>query len=844
MIICFLLKLISAIPACFSGEFQNATIGVSLKRWSKLIRRSTVTLMAVVVLSASFLLSEGVALAQPKHLRPPTVDPTYGLPLPQRNRALTLSRGVDPYWIWASRLADHQTLYLRGSLKLASVPHRVAWRILANARCAAFINGKKVVAFAPGGPAHQVNVAADLKPGWNVLAVRATNTTGVPGIVLWMWMHSDKKIPGIFSGKWRVTGGVLSKGWSQKKFDDSTWSRTVMETGYGGGLWNDSLPPWPVQHVSFMGHLYLQPRTVTVLHGRKAFRHLSLLAKAGAMKPGVDLVVRPAAVQHPPELLLDFGREVTGRIQVRGEVGQLGRGVLRVGTGESRGEALHRPWGGIHTLNLTGEKGMRATSTGYKQATPVSAFRYATITFQGDAPIRMNRLRLDFKYYPVMYRGAFDCSDPLLTRIWYTGAYTAHLCMRKKYVVESPKRGRSPSMGSLRISGQTISNVFGGRFLLERTLRYLRRQAQGAQPAAHLPRNDINGIPGYSAAWICGLADFYRHSGALDYIRSQHQLLLSLLRYLQLQFNKKNIFVNSQHHWTFVDWAPHLSSDTPQAYAATDLYICRAVQDAVFLLEAMGDQRHAAQYESWHKALVAAAEKYLASAKTHTFTSLRQVNALAIDAGVADASERQAIARRILGPACASWKQIATPYGNNYVLFALGDLGATRQGLNFVRHYWGGMIRQGATTFWQAYDPSWPKKHFHRYLRADHGRGYFVNLCSGGSCGATNWLTEYILGVRPLTGGFATTSIVPHLGDLHWVRGRVPTPHGTIALRVQASAKGETLRLTLPAEVRASIGVKGKSVRVNGQPVPIVRRGAVRSYVRLTGPGRYVLQGR
>ena len=71
----------------------------------------------------------------------------------------------------------------------------------------------------------------------------------------------------------------------------------------------------------------------------------------------------------------------------------------------------------------------------------------------------LDRLRLDFKYYPVKYRGAFACSDPLLTKIWYTGAYTAHLCMQEQ-IWDGPKRDRRLWMGDLQISGQTINNVF------------------------------------------------------------------------------------------------------------------------------------------------------------------------------------------------------------------------------------------------------------------------------------------------------------------------------------------------------------------------------------------------
>jgi hypothetical protein len=38
--------------------------------------------------------------------------------------------------------------------------------------------------------------------------------------------------------------------------------------------------------------------------------------------------------------------------------------------------------------------------------------------------------------------------------------------------------------------------------------------------------------------------------------------------------------------------------------------------------------------------------------------------------------------------------------------------------LSWIRKYWGGMIGQGATSFWEGYDTRWPKEDFHRSLKA------------------------------------------------------------------------------------------------------------------------------
>ena len=790
------------------------------------------------------------ATLPPWAARPPTLDPTFGLSIPvAQHHPTTISA-----WIWAAHTHNNQVIYLRHSFKLATVPRVVELYAAAEDHLEIFLNGKKITTtFQRNNKlwrrACELSVAARLHPGDNTVAIRAENATGAGGVIL--WMIAGTKTLCMSDNHWHVAvSPPAGKAWINPRFNDSNWPHAVVEAPYGETP-RGQITPWP--SCGYLAHLYFQPRHVTVLHGGATFKGLSAVAAAltpadiAEIRPdyagrsllapshAVHLVVTPSASKSHPELLISFGQEVAGRIQVRGT-----GGTVLVGTGESRGEALDGPWGGVHTLDLAG---------GITRSTPYSAFRYATVSFEGSGPIKLNRLRLDFKYYPVKYRGAFACSDPLLTKIWYTGAYTAHLCMQEQ-IWDAPKRDRAMWMGDLQVSGEVINNIFLDRFLMELTMRDMRQEAQGDRPVTALPVNYVNNIPGYSNAWICGLAEFYKHTGALGYIRSQHQLLLSMLRYMKHGFNRKSIFVNKHRKWCFVDWAPELNGDwntpavnSPQSLAATDIYTCWAVRRAVFLLNALGDTTNAAKYARWDRQLIHAARKYLANPNTHTYTNLRQVNAMAIDSHVADAQQRAAIYARILGPKCPSWQQQATPYYNNFVLFAVGHLGHPNEGLKFAQTYWGGMIREGATTFWEAYDNAWPNQHFHRYLKADNGQGYFVSLCHGWSTGVTNWLTEYVLGIQTQSGGFTKATIVPHLGNLHWASGRVPTPRGNIVLHVGKHGASESLVLTLPPHVQAMVGVTGRSVRINGVAITPVRRGKLRRYFNLATPGTYRIFG-
>lgn len=47
-----------------------------------------------------------------------------------------------------------------------------------------------------------------------------------------------------------------------------------------------------------------------------------------------------------------------------------------------------------------------------------------------------------------------------------------------------------------------------------------------------------------------------------------------------------------------------------------------------------------------------------------------------------------------------------TPYLFHYFTEALAVSGAEKESLALIRDYWGGMVKTGADTFWECYDPN------------------------------------------------------------------------------------------------------------------------------------------
>ena len=557
-----------------------------------------------------------------------------------------------------------------------------------------------------------------------------------------------------------------------------------------------------------MKHLELLPTSAKAVSEAYQISGAENLTEPGRGK--VKITPGDSSPGVTPSLLVDFGKELAGRLQIWGTAGV----EVVVTTGESAEECVHEE----PALDNSGP--FKLTLMGTNPAeTPYSAFRYARISFPSNVPLEITRIVCDHKYYPVQHWGSFDCSDPLLTRIWYAGAYTAHLCMQEE-IWDAPKRDRGLWIGDLQITGQTINKVFADRFLMEHSIAKVRTEAQGGRAPAELPVHDVNSIPGYSGSWFCTLADFHRHVGNREFLTSQHEAIISLLKYQQTQFDANNLFSNPYKCWPFCDWSPGFVLENPLTIATTQLYIIQGVQEAVYLLRELGDTANAEKFAEWAVQLTDAARAKFYTPTNEAYGDRLQMNIMAVLSGVATPAQCGGIYSRILKPGSPAWTvepdrtrhddDPITPYYGYFLLQTMSELNQNQDALNYIRLNWGDMLRRGATTWWEKFNPAWPDD-----MKWALDQTAYLSLCHGWSSGPTVYLTENVLGVRPTSAGYATAEIAPQLGDLKWAEGDVPTPAGVIHVRVERNKDKVQCVVKLPKNVIATIHLGGKTLKAD-----------------------------
>lgn len=721
----------------------------------------------------------------------------------------------------------------RGSFELNSLP-AAATLYLAGPRSAkVFLNGKLVLdtvsdAKSPlGTHVFRADAHSALRIGRNLLAIEAVRGRGVvaasdsPAVQQLAYGETlVAKIvpaaPGVEAPPLTMTGpnwcslAETPEGWQLPEFDDRQWP-LVQALGSIESLseffqWNvdAGLYDWP----GYMGMSpYLRKYSLlasAVTHrtdGAESLLHAQALTDSSSQEKFiVHLPEGIVAAEQAPGVLLDFGREVAGRLLIESDCDC--EAQVLVSYGESESEAL--TGGHYHGTNL-----LRVPPHGIMRG-PKSGLRYAWLRFVGGARETTFRgIRLEGIAYPVDYKGSFESSDPLLNRIWETAAHTAHLCMQDG-IWDAVKRDRGWWSGDLDVSGPVIGDVFGDQFLLNDTLSHL------------IPPEDkdVNGIPGYTALWITALADLYRHGGDHAALELKHDALLKLLAHMDAEFDDSGRFLNKDHGWLFVDWSPGLAGSSDETVEGTELEFVRAYREGAWLLSELSDHSAAKKYQARAETLTAQARKQY-SGSSGNYGDRWQLNAMAVLAGVAQQKDYPAIwgqTFRSVGED-GSQTQIISPYFNAYLLNAMARMGHRREALNWMRQYWGGMMDEGATSFWEAYDLRWPKQDPHLGLQADGASGYFVSLAHGWSSEPAAWLMEEVLGIHAVEAGFSKTVVRPDLLGMDWIKGQVAAPQGPIRVEMK-NDPAMKIDLSLPSGVEATVLVplahEGAVVLVNG----------------------------
>lgn len=732
-------------------------------------------------------------------------------------------------YIWFGPPAgEGEMRFFRSQFTVGSVAPQATLYLAGPRAATVFLNGNVVMSAAEARPAWQVafmGAIADLSGkvtvGANTLAIATTGGSLLAVKVVPAAQGIDIAPIAEAGADWRgATAAPV--GWENPSFDDHSWGAVTVIGGIEDNPLNfegnadmelyqwpgyDGISPWLAHTVVPAKVVSTQGNVAEVYSGRTGATGFRVQMPSGGPQPSV---------------VLDFRDEFSGRLIL---VSQTPVPVtVKITYGESLDELTTNPYLGAQTLVVPAD----GTAAGAK-----SGYRYAQVTFvAGPTMISLGGIYSDEVYYPVSHLGSFDSSDELLNRIWQVAEKTIHIGMQE-HIWDAPKRDRKPYSGDGYVIGGAIGHTFADRTLLQSTMDALRLQAGSA---------DVDDIPGYDAMWVLMLADYYLRYADIGYLQTEAASLKSLLATMEAEVGPGELFQFPPGAYPFFDWSQELEPPpvTEGASIGTHLEFILGFQQGAWLLQQLEDP-NADHYSQLATQLQDSARQAFLDSTTNTYGQRWQINAMAILSGTATSDQVSSIWENVLSQPSPYW---VTPFFNYFVLKAMTAAGHRKEALDLVRRYWGSMVNEGANCFWEAYDPSWPKDHFHLYLQADGVEGTFVSLCHGWGAGPLSFLNTEVAGIKPLTPGFSSVSIRPDLFDLTHVKVAEPTPRGIINLDVTSPTFSMALELPAGMTAQLSIPVPVGQTRVllNGRMVTgMPAEGGTRLIVNVLGGAQYWL---
>jgi alpha-L-rhamnosidase len=452
---------------------------------------------------------------------------------------------------------------------------------------------------------------------------------------------------------------------------------------------------------------------------------------------------------------------------------------------------------------------------------------------QFSKPAHIRNVRLVCQVKPVNYQGSFSCNDATLNRIWYTGAYVVKQNMLQDYLgaILMERSDRHSWTGDAYPAQAAALAAFGNYDFIRKNIAFTSGQD--------------NGIAAYSIYWVLSLIDYYNYTGDADFLKAY---IDNASRRLDKAYQE----YDNLPPLGFMGWDERLGAgfEHTQIQEAQNTYRMLCINGWKHFAEAM---------RSIHEPALAAKYQQYVESKTRLLQADKNISqygihavAEAINAGLYAAPPIQQRSHIVFADRLNRLSY--SPFNQYFIIQAMALAGEKRSALTTIKDNWGGQLAYGGTCFFEVYRPSWNAVLKTNDAPPNNQCGY-TSLAHPWGAGVTSWLSENILGIRPVTPGFETFQIIPFLQDaLTQVRGEMPTPHGPIAVSFDTESgdceinipPGTTAKkIGLPKNGKAITSItlnKKKFWQGNAGAANAVEEDSSYIYLKDLHPGRYVVK--
>ena len=513
-----------------------------------------------------------------------------------------------------------------------------------------------------------------------------------------------------------------------------------------------------------------------------------------------DQVIKPVKISEPKPgvFVFDMGQSFAGvtELKVRGPAGMTvtlrhGERLFPDGSLDlsviahhvKRIETNQQFQTDIYTLKGGGTETWRARFTYY-------GFQYVEVTGFPGRPT-LDSLRGIFFHTAVPVAGRFECSNPLLNKIWRAARWS-YLSNLESIPTDCPHREKNGWMGDAHLAAeQGIFNFMPAGIYT----KWINDIGDEQKPTGQLP--GIVPTGGWGYAWGNGPAwdsaflliplYLYEYYGDAQPLRGHYDGLKRYVDYLTSRAtnNIVNIGLN--------DWAP-FKTKTPADITDTAYYF-RDAQIVALAASLLGNTDDAAHYTQLTEQIKKSFNDKFFHPDAGTYGNGSQTSlSCALYQGLVEPENQARVVQNLVAKVADSNGHIdAGILGAKYLLNTLTDHGRADVAYQMASQKdlpsWGWWIEQGATTLWEQWNGADSRNHI---MYGD----------------ISAWFYKALAGINadPAVPGFKHFFIRPQsVGELTFAKAEYDSIHGKIVSDWKIADGRFNLRVVIPANATATI---------------------------------------
>ena len=369
--------------------------------------------------------------------------------------------------------------------------------------------------------------------------------------------------------------------------------------------------------------------------------------------------------------------------------------------------------------------------------------RYIKITVEAtNKPVKLFDFVFTASTSADMSRLSFPkTSDALLGEIDRVACLTLKDCMQT-FFEDGPKRDRRLWIGDLRLEALTDYYTFNNLELVRRCL-YLFASASvnslGFVPAYVYTEpyffSGRDAPADYALLYVVSVCDYFENTGDRKTVLDLLDLCRSQLDSFEKILDERLIVTQQEGWFTFIDWCPGLH----KLISLQGIYLY-ALDAFIKLLDALGES-DSAKYALLLEKVRNSTKKHLFNKEKGVFINSLDQDQLSVHSqvwmilgGVITGTEAKLALDFALSSPDA--KHPFTPYMHHYVIEAMLALGLKDEAVSLLKEHWGGMLKNGADTFYEVYSENDPDF-------SPYGDRMINSLCHAWSCTPAYFIRKY-----------------------------------------------------------------------------------------------------